>query len=330
MSPPEKHGTISGPTKTGGALPKPGEAAHRDAFDWLRVAAVLGIVWFHADPGNWRWLAYSGLPIFLLMSTFLAANSASGRGFREHLGKRARRLLLPWAFWSLLYALWTAQHALRHGTPVLGALPSCWLVAGGAGHLWYFPFIFAAQTALFPLINRHGFSHPSRQASLALLIGTALFFLLPFCAEQYAPPQPVPQWFFSIPVLFAGYALACAMHETSPRARLTSALATVVLYGVLAGGVRWACCGVAPGDALANAVGVLLVTIALFAPLAAPRPIRLASDLSMGIYVLHPFCLGQLERITGLPVCARVLAAFLISAAMTWALQHNRWTARFV
>src|SRR5262245_31319900 len=73
-----------------------GLAEHIAAFDYLRVIAACGIVWFHADgvvPR--RGIGYAGLPVFVALTFFLLARGVSTQSLPSFTRKRVRRLAVP-------------------------------------------------------------------------------------------------------------------------------------------------------------------------------------------------------------------------------------------
>lgn len=94
-------------------------------IDALRIIAGLSMVILHstADPNGGPWVAYSEgerigplliralvytarTELFIIISIFLLfmAHDRRPRGYRETIGENARRLLLPFAFWTFFYA----------------------------------------------------------------------------------------------------------------------------------------------------------------------------------------------------------------------------------
>ena len=105
----------------------------RNGFvDYARFLAALGIVWFHTHaPG--KELAYSALPFFLVL---LAMPS------RADAGQRAKRLLLPFVTWSMIYAAEFTGLAMSKGNPPFGWWHTSMIVTGVSLHLWFLPFAF--------------------------------------------------------------------------------------------------------------------------------------------------------------------------------------------
>src|SRR5262245_30209506 len=115
------------------------------SLEWLKLVAAYGIVMFHCGAPGAR-AGYGGLPVFMILTTALAARSARGRDWRQFRAGRLRRLLVPWVGLSLLYALLRCYLAKNGGQPLFSWLEWNMLLAGTYSHLWYLPF--AAVVAL--------------------------------------------------------------------------------------------------------------------------------------------------------------------------------------
>lgn len=104
----------------------------------FRTIAAAMIVWYHAGVGAQE-LAYGGLIVFLIISTYLAAQAAN-RSIKTGLKVKFQRLMIPWACWMVVYGAVN----LILGKPLMPE-SSSWLgklLTGTATHLWYMPFIF--------------------------------------------------------------------------------------------------------------------------------------------------------------------------------------------
>jgi fucose 4-O-acetylase-like acetyltransferase len=115
----------------------------------FRTLAAAMIVWYHAGVGMQE-LAYGGLIVFLIISTYLAAQ-AGNRSIKLSLKAKFQRLMVPWFVWVVIYG--TVN--LMLGKPVAPE-SSSWLgkfLTGTAPHLWYMPFIFMALLLIDVLKN---------------------------------------------------------------------------------------------------------------------------------------------------------------------------------
>lgn len=156
------------------------EAERNGLVDYGCFAGALGIVWFGIQAPGQR-LAYIALPFLLVL--LLRPSSLGLLG-------QARRLLLPFLTWSVVFAIVHIAISLK-----LGDAPFVWwqphmLLSGTWSHLWILPFAFVAAL-LSPW-----FQHP-----LASL-GAAWLLALVMVVKGTPETMPLGQWSFGvIPVL---------------------------------------------------------------------------------------------------------------------------------
>lgn len=106
----------------------------------FRVIAAAMIVWYHAGVGAQE-VAYGGLIVFLIISTYLAAQSRN-RSPAASLQAKVERLIVPWLFWMAVYGVVNLLFGKPWAPGAGDGLEK--LLAGTAPHLWYMPFIFFA------------------------------------------------------------------------------------------------------------------------------------------------------------------------------------------
>lgn len=148
--------------------------------DYGLLLAALGLVWFDTQaPGNR--IAYLSVPYVLIILTQPVTAS---------IGAKARRLLLPFLIWSVVFA--TVQTALA--LKVQNAPLDWWrwhmVLTGTWAHLWILPFAFLASV-LAPW-----FQHPLASLGTALLVAGLM------ALEGTPQTAPFGVWSFGvIPVL---------------------------------------------------------------------------------------------------------------------------------
>lgn len=105
----------------------------------IHVAADL-VEWFPCLTRSWWWIAnvidtFAGpaVPLFYMLSGMLLLDPAKKEPIRTFLMKRARRVLLPWLAWGIIYLCWRAS--FRGEVMSLGC--RCTFVCGGI-HLFRF------------------------------------------------------------------------------------------------------------------------------------------------------------------------------------------------
>ncbi len=113
----------------------------RQDIEFLRIISAFGIVWFHSGAIGHA-VSYSGLMVFLILSTYLSKKSTAAGLFR----KRFERFIVPWMFWFVVYAV---ENIVR-GEPIINAKRSflAGVLAGPSIHLWYMPFMFFCLVTL--------------------------------------------------------------------------------------------------------------------------------------------------------------------------------------
>ncbi len=324
-----------------------GRPGARDSrLDALRVAAALAVVCVHAaapvvvtnpDLRSAAWwvgnltdsLSRWCVPVFVMVSgALLLPKSSEGAPLRFY-RERARRLLPPLVFWTVFYlgfslrdrplSVAQAARAVVSGTPYY--------------HLWYLymavglylatPFLRAIVLAASPVAMR-------------------VFLALSFAGAVCSPFTGSGATFLTLFAPYVGYYVAG--HELyrrsargTPRGWLGWAFGGGALVAIVTA-VLWGRLGQRTFDLTYSFLDPLVIAtaIAVFCAglssgprgPAATRAVARAADLSLGIYLTHPFFLRVLAHLgldpfwvhpaVGIP--ATVLAATTLSAAATAAL----------
>lgn len=233
-------------------------------IDYGRFLAALGIVWFHTQaPGNR--VAYMALPFFLVLLSM--PSSAS-------LPTRAKRLLIPFVTWSLVFAMLQTALAVKNQSPPFDWWTWNMVLTGTWIHLWFLPFAFLAAL-VSPWLR-----HPLASLGAALLAATLI--------ALNGTPQTVPfgQWAFGIiPVL-----VGIAFFSWGWRLAVTTLfLSTLILF-----------LGNPSPDNITILGGTLLALVFLILQVPASPVSDWCARLSLWIYLSHPLVIvaGQSLRIT--------------------------------
>jgi len=121
-------------------------------LDAARVLATLGIVWVHTaeiqgQDARLNTLGRFGTSFYILAAVFLAARSHLHRPETRSWDvalRRARRLLIPYVLWCLIYAIFYFSTMYPQGHPA-DVITRYWgILFGTAPHLWFLPFAFVA------------------------------------------------------------------------------------------------------------------------------------------------------------------------------------------
>lgn len=147
------------------------QRGRNDAFDIAKGIGFLLVALGHVDPAS----ALSGviyyfhMPLFFFISGWFLSADRDGRSMRAFIGKKARRLLLPFGFMALVsvvldtargylkYGELGFRYVLRHIFDALYASGSVdnknlWGVTS-VGLIWFLPALFLSLMIVWPLIR---------------------------------------------------------------------------------------------------------------------------------------------------------------------------------
>lgn len=283
---------------------------HNASFDYARLIAVIGIIWFHAKaPG--MYLGYSGLAFFLML---LVQNALLQTiSFRPRLHRapawtryavgRAQRLLLPWLIASLFYGGFKVLEVLA-GSPFAREFTAAMFITGTALHLWFLPFAFLVCIALWPL-GRWVRRQPVQIWSWLSLICTGLALVCFAQVQVNDWPVPFAQWAYAAPAVLLGVAFALS------RRNVTQTLTLLVVFVLAA----WT---------LDLKIGVLEIAVAgagVMACLIWPRPMtgmsQMCAKIALWAYLIHPAVMTLIVRGVGVPEGSVGLAVLTILTTFT-------------
>lgn len=172
-------------------------------FDYIDIAKGIGIlmvVWAHIllTGASHRFIYAFHMPVFFLLSGMMFCREKYAT-FGAFLGKRAKRLLIPYVIYSVLtWVVWAAFRFIRHDE-----VDSYWMpllqtvIAQGSGAyivhnsaLWFVPCLFLTEILYF-FISRLGdmwtlavcFVCAAFSFELGAVYGDSYWFLLPWNAD---------------------------------------------------------------------------------------------------------------------------------------------------
>jgi peptidoglycan/LPS O-acetylase OafA/YrhL len=291
--------------------------------DLVRVLACIGIVQFHMRSPYMERADGPLLAFGLLTVAFAAQSAQRSRSLGSFAASRVRRLLVPWVFWSVAYGALNVVMAARHGRPLFGWAEPKMLLIGTKLHLWYLPFAFAASLAAGAyVIARRGKPQQSAWAwAELLLIGVVALVLSGWLVDRLPASMPIPQWLVVAPAVPLGLAFAAigpAFGAGRPWVISVLALGLVASLAATAMGIE----AIPQPQAAVALVCALLWSV----PWKAPRVLTAAAQLTMGIYLLHPFFILIMYRHAPEHVKSwtGLAAVVLASGAATWAMRQTR------
>lgn len=262
---------------------------HNASFDYARLAAVLGIIWFHSHAPGGR-IGYAGLAFFLLLMVMLALPQITATRSQPHrapavlryAAARGRRLLVPWLIASVFYGGLKLVEVSQGSSFGAEFTLSMWLT-GPALHLWFLPFAFAVSLALWPLGRALRHLPARRVAPLAGVLTVAALAALAL-AQDGPTPVPLAQWTYALPVVLLGTALTLLRHRPAAMLGLTAFFACCAL------GANWTR-GLLE---ITLASGVLILCTAL--PLRATALSTRAARGTLALYLIHPGVMALVTR----------------------------------
>lgn len=284
---------------------------HNASFDYARLVAVIGIIWFHAKaPG--AVVGYAGLAYFLILTVCVSLpqiGSARDQVHRAPAGmrytvKRAQRLLLPWLVASLFYGGFKLLEVFA-GAPFAEEFRLDMLVTGPAPHLWYLPFTFLLSVVLWPL-GRWFRTLPERNAPLIAGVFGALAIAGMVVLPAADFPSPFTQWAYALPIVLTGVGLLSLSQNVSWMACFTALFVCLALI-----------C-----DATAGLMQLSIAATVLILCRARPMAVTPHSDwsarASLLIYLVHPAFMSLATRGLGVPEGSTGLAVVVTALSLAF------------
>lgn len=300
---------------------KPG---YNRALDLARFVAAFGIVWDHARA-PYADVGYTALALFLILASFLGMGSYERSGGPGFWAARAKRIAVPWLFWCVVYRI---VHETVSDEPFALLAEPFTLLIGPSIHLWFLPFDMMALLAI-PYLSRW-LRTPldlARACSILVVVALPLGWLHAeagiagwFISLQQAP-QPLPQWYYSVPIFLYG-ALAAAGHRMGLiwMPLLSAAVISLALYVAT------------PEFAALQMILVALIFEMIWrVRIDGTWPTWLARH-AFGIYLLHPAFMLVAFKLFGADVNRSFAALFTFFGAWvaTAVMQRMPFFARFV
>lgn len=245
------------------------------AIELFRIISTVFIVAFHSKFSLDRDVFYSGLVFFICTSVYLNAKSIYIHDY--HL-KTFNRLITPWIFWCLVYGVLN----LTVSKPWFGGnqITLASILIGTHVHLWYLPFMFIS-------LNLLNLLHLQFREEQLFKIALFCYVLLMLSAFKWRPAslgfvQPFPQYMHALPIIFIALSIRYVLSQHEK----------VIVFLIL---VSTTLCIQFNDLFMPYIIGFVMFYIAIryqyfFNFL--PESIKKLSDLSFGIYLVHPFFLA--------------------------------------
>ncbi len=299
--------------------------------DVLKIVSVIAVVVIHSaapllvdvappGPAGWwignlydsavRWC----IPVFVMLSGTFLIDKAYTQGAIRFLGRRFRRLFVPFVVWSTAYLLWRMY--INREEMTFTSFPARIAAGPVYYHLWFIYMMFGLYL-LAPVLGVYT-RYASRRNQLYFLAAWALFAsilptLEPLVGIAVFPPN-APRY---APINFVGYfILGHLLRDTLMPVPKRTLLAVVffVAFAFTAAGTYYLSvvrnAGVFDGllyeyhavNVLAMAIAVYLVAKSTHAPALLQRlerrtgSVRLVAACVPGIYLVHAMVIAVLRR----------------------------------
>lgn len=256
----------------------------------LRILAAYGVVTFHSDLVFSR---HIGVVSFLCFAIIFAVFIINRPDYELSLGgfiSKARRLLLPWLFWSAIFFVFLIVKSVLKGIPITELLSWRMLITGTSIHLWFLPFAFVS--AVLIILTHQVTRHFAIELNVLVMFAFGLICAVVFSIIDIIPEVQYPfrQWILGFPAIPMGYAIGMSRFMKTRRHQymffIFSILSTCVIVCLIEafGGqsrfiVRYCI-----------ALGVVCLAFSLNGKMGVAT--KTLSGLAYGIYLMHPLVIS--------------------------------------
>ncbi len=283
----------------------------------LRIIAAFGIVWFHTEGAYGRTIGYAGLPIFIMMFCMLITVKKS-ETYRDFVAKKAKRLLLPWIFWCLIYLVVGVAKAYVNKKSISDTFPENVFLTGTSIHLWYLPFSFFIALAINRIQRINIKLSSNSSALLTAILGTFTVVLASFMLRNIEILVPIAQWIFGLPACIIGFGIGTLLRDNNKKGIIfVVSIVTIVclvmqLYQII-------------DLAVPYCIGTILLVVAIFLQGKIDKFTQYFAPLTFGIYLIHPIILLLVTHVPFLEksLFAQVIISFFVASLITKVLKST-------
>lgn len=307
----------------------------------LRFFSAFAVASFHTHDWFPRSIGVVGFIILLLSYCAFVVNKPEPYGIAKVARRKARRLLKPWLFWSIIYGGLGLAKMVYENLSFSDVFSPTMLLTGTRTHLWFLPFAFVAALFLASIHRRIVGIPDSYTIITAISIGALCIFGCSIIQSQFHHSTqlaqwiqglPLPQWILGLPAIPLGFAIGRIkiLQRTEDRKKYFM----FVILSTMA-----ACVGCIVFDRLSHGIWLnysskyairYFASMVIFCSALHWRgkldlvSANLAS-LSYGIYLVHPLVLVPLYQF-GIAIQHPLLLLFLvlsISSLITFILKKT-------
>jgi len=243
---------------------------------------------------SWAWLGLAALPMFVTLLVHYGAH--------QSLSYHIRRLLIPWAIWSLIYGLGKIAQALLANKPILSEFEPWMVLTGSSLHLWFLPF-----SVLFLAVFRPIWCGVSPM--IWIFISSVISLGVIWTVNTLSLPVPLAQWLSVLPAACLGLITTGKKQLFEPLIIFSLVMAGLILLG-------WS------NSTWQLMVSSAVIAIAFSFSLPATEFFKSLSALSLGIYLMHPLIISILNYAIPLADVQSFGIVVLVSAVGTFILSR--------
>ena len=260
----------------------------------LRIISCLGIITFHCQNGLLKTIGYISLPTFVILTFALGlikeqTRPIQSKHFFNYIRSKSNRLIKPYIFWVIIYGCWgLLRNKMGYGKIIELPISFLFPLYGTSIHLWYLPFTFLGLTSISYLKYYPQFKRIPKTFTFFLFL--TIFGLAPIFLENTAQ-LPIPQILFALPAAILGLYL----HDNDNPSIIDygSILLIIVIIGLIRLNFNNSDFFI-----FQYSVAYILVVFCLNIPGKINKFTEHISELTFGIYLIHPLIIAILNNIT--------------------------------
>jgi len=173
----------------------------------LRILSAFGVASFHTHGWFPRSIGVVGFIILLLSFCAFVVDKPEPYSITTMARRKARRLLKPWLFWSIIYGGLSLAKMILENVSFSEVFSPTMLLTGTRIHLWFLPFAFVAALLLVVIHRRIVNVRDSFTITTTILIGALCVFGCSIIQSHLLPPTPIAQWILGLPAIPIGFVI---------------------------------------------------------------------------------------------------------------------------
>lgn len=274
-------------------------------IEWLKFVSTFFIVWFHSGYQYFHQFSYSGLIIFIIIALYFSVENHEVGGLK----KLVKRLIVPWAFFTLVFGVGNSILAKPFINVEGGVIVG--LLTGTHIHLWYLPFIFLMLCFSGVLAARL----PRNILAIIMFV----FFMTYIALTPYwrswslGVGAPVAQYVHAVGAVFLGVFIrsASALADNNKK----------IMYVCLYAGLFTTISDVGIGVPYLVALSVVILALHLKSNSYSSWAINNVFPATFGVFLIHPALLYLFKGHTGSVIYP--IETFIVSLLIIMSLRKT-------